>query len=110
MIRYVDIDGLDAGLEQIEAGFAIARYDSRDGYGDHEREAHYVSADATSPDFACGDSELTGTAVTAARADRRATGSAGRRCLPPERRRCLPADRGRPELLGRSRSRHCDRP
>lgn len=48
-LRYVDLGTTDIGLEQIRAGFAIARYDSRDGYGAHNREAAYIEADATSP-------------------------------------------------------------
>jgi micrococcal nuclease len=32
------VGGTDAGLTLIEDGFAIARYDSRDGYGRHTRE------------------------------------------------------------------------
>ena len=50
LLRYVDVDGTDAGLQLIRRGFAIARYDSRDGYGSHTREARYIDADATSPD------------------------------------------------------------
>ena len=34
----------------IQEGLAVARYDSRDGYGTHPREAAYVAADAASPD------------------------------------------------------------
>lgn len=49
MLRYVDADGMDAGLELIKTGFAIARYDSRDGYGRHPRETAYVAADGDSP-------------------------------------------------------------
>ena len=46
LLRYVDLpDGTDTGLAQIEGGFAIARYDSRDGYGHHDREQQYVAAD-----------------------------------------------------------------
>ena len=52
-LRYVDLDGIDAGLRLIEDGVAIARYDSRDGYGAHTREATYVAADAASPTFVC---------------------------------------------------------
>lgn len=48
-LRYIDLGNTDIGLEQIRAGFAIARYDSRDGYGAHNREAAYVEADADSP-------------------------------------------------------------
>jgi micrococcal nuclease len=45
ILRYVDVGGRDAGLALIEQGLAIARYDSRDGYGRHDREAAYVAAD-----------------------------------------------------------------
>ncbi|MGE3858091.1 MAG: thermonuclease family protein [Dehalococcoidia bacterium] len=48
ILRYVDVRGVDAGLELIRGGFAVARYDSRDGYGRHAREDAYVAADATS--------------------------------------------------------------
>jgi endonuclease YncB( thermonuclease family) len=53
VLRYVDVGGVDAGLAQIKAGLAIARYDSRDGYGAHPREAQYVAADAATPQV-CG--------------------------------------------------------
>ena len=53
LLRYLDVGGRDAGLELIQAGYAIARYDSRDGYGRHPREDAYVAADAVSPN-ACG--------------------------------------------------------
>jgi endonuclease YncB( thermonuclease family) len=49
LIRYLEVDGRDVGLTLIQEGLAIARYDSRDGYGWHDREAEYVAADATSP-------------------------------------------------------------
>lgn len=50
LVAYVDvIGGPDAGITLIEQGLAIARYDSRDGYGSHPREAGYVAADAASP-------------------------------------------------------------
>ena len=52
-LRYLDVDGTDAGLRQIQAGLAVARYDSRDGYGAHPRETSYVAADAASPKAAC---------------------------------------------------------
>jgi endonuclease YncB( thermonuclease family) len=45
LLRYIDVDGLDANLEMILGGVAVARYDSRDGYGRHDREDIYVSAD-----------------------------------------------------------------
>jgi endonuclease YncB( thermonuclease family) len=53
LLRYVDVDGGDAGLSLIQQGLAIARYDSRDGYGGHPREQEYVAADAASPDPVC---------------------------------------------------------
>jgi endonuclease YncB( thermonuclease family) len=54
LLRYVDVvSGPDVGLDLIESGLAVARYDSRDGYGAHPRQAQYVAADAASPDV-CG--------------------------------------------------------
>jgi endonuclease YncB( thermonuclease family) len=51
LLRYVDVAGVDVGLELIKAGYAIARYDSRDGYGAHLRELSYIDADANSPNL-----------------------------------------------------------
>jgi hypothetical protein len=53
ILRYVDVDETDAGLTLIENSLAIARYDSRDGYGSHLRESGYVTADAASTQLAC---------------------------------------------------------
>ena len=53
LLRYVDVNGVDAGLRQVKQGFAIARYDSRDGYGRHDRESAYVRADRSSPKAPC---------------------------------------------------------
>ena len=53
LLRYVDVGSEDSGLSLIEDGWAIARYDSRDGYGRHPREGAYVSADAASEDLGC---------------------------------------------------------
>lgn len=50
LLRYLDVGGSDAGLRLIQRGLAVARYDSRDGYGRHAREDRYVRADANSPD------------------------------------------------------------
>lgn len=44
LLRYVEVDGVDANLEMLRRGHAIARYDSRDGYGRHAREDAYVAA------------------------------------------------------------------
>jgi len=53
LLRYVDLpDGTDTGLAQITGGYAVARYDSRDGYGHHDRQEQYVAAD-TGAAFAC---------------------------------------------------------
>lgn len=53
LLRYVDVGGLDAGLRLIRTGRAIARYDSRDGYGFHPREPRYVAADRARPQRGC---------------------------------------------------------
>jgi endonuclease YncB( thermonuclease family) len=53
LLRYVNVGPLDAGLQQIEQGFAIARYDSRDGYGFHVREPRYIAADRASEGISC---------------------------------------------------------
>jgi len=52
-LRYVNVGPVDAGLQQIRQGFAIARYDSRDGYGFHVREPRYIAADRGSKGFHC---------------------------------------------------------
>mgnify|MGYP003587872091 CR=1 FL=1 len=47
LIRYVDTpDGQDLGQLMLSSGLARSRYDSRDGYGAHPREAVYIAADA----------------------------------------------------------------
>lgn len=40
-LRYVEVNGEDVGLELLEEGLAVARYDSRDGYPRHPREEAY---------------------------------------------------------------------
>jgi endonuclease YncB( thermonuclease family) len=57
LLRYVNVGRLDTGLRQITSGHAIARYDSRDGYGRHPREDRYVAADRASTNFACYEPE-----------------------------------------------------
>ena len=45
LIRYVTAtNGTDLGLLQLQAGNGVARYDSRDGYPAHPREADYHAA------------------------------------------------------------------
>jgi len=64
-LRYVDtIDG-DAGLALINGGHAIARYDSRDGYGRHDRQDVYIAADAAPPAHTCGQPSAATTEGTA---------------------------------------------
>lgn len=53
LLRYVDVGGIDAGLRQIRSGLAIARYDSRDGYGFHPREPRYIAADKATRNLGC---------------------------------------------------------
>ncbi|WP_182379615.1 thermonuclease family protein [Nocardioides sp. WS12] len=53
LLRYVDVGNVDAGLQLIKQGLAIARYDSRDGYGRHPREDRYLKADKASPPSVC---------------------------------------------------------
>ena len=36
----------DAGRELLRSSLAVARYDSQDGYGSHQREAAYVLFDS----------------------------------------------------------------
>ena len=43
----------DAGLTLIRQGLAIARYDSRDGYGYHPREPAYIAADSATATISC---------------------------------------------------------
>ena len=62
LLRYVDVNGVDAGLRQVEQGYAVARYDSRDGYGRHLRETSYVQSDRSSPRAACAAPVTAGTA------------------------------------------------
>lgn len=53
LLRFVEVDGLDVGLRLIRKGLAIARYDSRDGYGRHAREDRYITADEAAADVTC---------------------------------------------------------
>lgn len=53
LLRYVDLGPLDAGLQLLKDGLAIARYDSRDGYGFHPREPAYIRADRGAPNLRC---------------------------------------------------------
>lgn len=46
LLRYVRVDGQDAGRYMIDTGWAVARYDSRDGYGGHPLQTDYVALDA----------------------------------------------------------------
>lgn len=62
LLRYVDVgssdpESTDAGLALIRDGWAIARYDSRDGYDRHPRQDVYVAADEQSTDLGCYDED-----------------------------------------------------
>jgi endonuclease YncB( thermonuclease family) len=43
-LRYINVDGRDVGLALLQDGLAVARYNSRDGYGRHPRETTYMNA------------------------------------------------------------------
>lgn len=49
LLRYVDRQGKDAGLDLLRVGLAVAKYDSRDGYDPHPRESKYHRADRGVP-------------------------------------------------------------
>lgn len=53
LLRYVDVGKVDAGLQLIKRGLAVARYDSRDGYGYHPRQPVYIAADRASKNVSC---------------------------------------------------------
>jgi endonuclease YncB( thermonuclease family) len=63
ILRYVSYKGTDLGGAQIKAGFAKARYDSRDGYAWHPNQASYVRWDRAAKDV-CNGSAWAGTSVT----------------------------------------------
>jgi endonuclease YncB( thermonuclease family) len=64
-LRYVSRNGIDVGGALIKAGLADARYDSRDGYPRHPKQARYRSWDARYPDKRCtGTSTGTGASDT----------------------------------------------
>ena len=69
LLRYVDVEGNDVGAWMISTGNAIARYDSRDGYGRHDREDAYIAADATAPDYACPPPSAAGDSAEAEASD-----------------------------------------
>ncbi len=49
LLRYVRVDGRDAGAHMLQTGWAMARYDSRDGYDGHPLEEEYIALDAEHP-------------------------------------------------------------
>lgn len=44
-LRYVKLNGQDAGSHLISTGWVIARYDGRDGYGTHPLQTTYITLD-----------------------------------------------------------------
>jgi endonuclease YncB( thermonuclease family) len=91
LLRYVEVGSRDVGLAMIERGFAIARYDSRDGYAAHPREGWYVAADAASAKAPCSTGTTSApTSKAAAPAPAAGAGSRARCdasypgvCIPP---------------------------
>ena len=57
LLRYVNAGEMDAGLRQIKSGWAIARYDSRDGYGYHPRQPLYIATDNKVPQRGCAQAQ-----------------------------------------------------
>lgn len=53
LLRYMSRKGVDLGGSQIKKGLADARYDSRDGYPHHPKQAKYRKWDARYPDKKC---------------------------------------------------------
>lgn len=51
LLRYAHDSGRDTGLALIRLGLAKARYDGRDGYDRHPRQATYRRADRSNPDL-----------------------------------------------------------
>ncbi len=49
LLRYVLVDGVDAGGQLLAQGYAIPRYNSTDGNGLHPREAEYAALAQPSP-------------------------------------------------------------
>src|SRR6476469_2629560 len=90
LLRYVDVNGVDAGLRQIKQRYAVARYDSRDGYGAHPRETAYVRADAASPKAPCADPSRATSGVSGGSTGSGTTGSGitGAWPLPGDRYPC----------------------
>jgi endonuclease YncB( thermonuclease family) len=56
LLRYVDVGGLDIGLQQVRKG-SQAKYDSTDGYGKHPRQKKYRRQDIKSRDY-CANHDL----------------------------------------------------
>lgn len=58
LLRYLDVRRggryVDAGYLLLRRGLAVARYDSRDGYGRHPRQGRYVARDAVTAAAGCG--------------------------------------------------------
>ena len=83
LLRYVSRNGVDVGGALIKAGLADARYDSRDGYPRHAKQARYRAWDARYPDKRCtGTSSEASDTYTGCRAygpDGTSTDDQGRR-------------------------------
>ena len=53
LLRFVEHHGADLGYELVAGGYAIARYDGRDGYLTHIREEAYRTIDDVTPPQPC---------------------------------------------------------
>jgi micrococcal nuclease len=56
LLRYVDVGGVDIGLQQIKKG-SQAKYDSTDGYDSHPRQKRYRKQDIKHRDY-CANHDL----------------------------------------------------
>lgn len=66
ILRYVSYKGTDLGGAQIRAGLAKARYDSRDGYAWHPKQAAYVRWDKKYKDVCGGKPQESGSTTSGA--------------------------------------------
>lgn len=55
LLRYLEVDGIDPGLELIRAGLAEAAYDSRSGFPKHYREDIYIRTNDASSNLCAGN-------------------------------------------------------
>ena len=98
LLRYVVVNGVDAGGQLLSQGLAIPRYNSTDGYGLHPRETEY--AGLAQPLMTCAPPTLR-------RRRRRRPRRPHRRLSPPALRPLLPRPGAQRPLLELLRSSRC---